>query len=49
MTVVECYVGGKKLNQVDDNRELPEVVSSLLYEGIAQNTQGNVYVPRVGC
>ncbi|KAI4379242.1 hypothetical protein MLD38_005565 [Melastoma candidum] len=48
MTVVEAYVGGKKLEPVDDYRELSEMVSSLLFEGIAQNTQGHVYVPRDG-
>lgn len=47
MTVVEAYVGRKKINPPDDSSQLHSVVSSLLIEGIAQNTTGKVFVPKV--
>jgi Ca2+-transporting ATPase len=47
MTVVEAYVGRKKINPPDDSSQLHSVISSLLIEGIAQNTTGKVFVPKV--
>ncbi|GMN55255.1 hypothetical protein TIFTF001_024360 [Ficus carica] len=48
MTVVEAYAGGKKVDPPDNKSELSPLVSSLLIEGIAQNTNGGVYVPEKG-
>ncbi|XP_030546928.1 calcium-transporting ATPase 9, plasma membrane-type isoform X2 [Rhodamnia argentea] len=48
MTVVEAYVGKKKMDSPDDASQLHHLISSLLIEGIAHNTQGNVYVPKDG-
>ncbi|XP_034695964.1 calcium-transporting ATPase 9, plasma membrane-type isoform X1 [Vitis riparia] len=48
MTVVEAYVGRKKIDPPDDSSQLHPDVSSLLHEGIACNTQGNVFVPKGG-
>ncbi|XP_024019921.1 calcium-transporting ATPase 10, plasma membrane-type isoform X1 [Morus notabilis] len=48
MTVVEAYAGGKKVDTPDNKSGLPPLVSSLLIEGIAQNTNGGVYVPENG-
>ncbi|KAF5461682.1 hypothetical protein F2P56_017761 [Juglans regia] len=45
MTVVEAYVGEKKVDSPENKSELSPLVSSLLLEGIAQNTNGSVYVP----
>lgn len=47
MTVVEAYVGRKKINPPDDSSQLAPGVCSLLLEGIAHNTTGNVFVPKV--
>ncbi|KAL7263411.1 hypothetical protein ACSBR1_001555 [Camellia fascicularis] len=48
MTLVEAYIGGKKIEHVDNGSVLPPMVKSLLIEGIAQNTTGSVFVPKVG-
>ncbi|XP_048318312.1 calcium-transporting ATPase 9, plasma membrane-type isoform X2 [Ziziphus jujuba] len=48
MTVVEAYVGTKKINPPGDYSQLHPMVSSLLCEGVAQNTTGNVFVPEGG-
>ncbi|RYQ87117.1 hypothetical protein Ahy_B09g094592 [Arachis hypogaea] len=48
MTVVEAYVGRNKLNPPDDSSKLNPEVLSLINEGIAQNTTGNVFVPKEG-
>ncbi|KAJ6828950.1 calcium-transporting ATPase 8, plasma membrane-type-like [Iris pallida] len=45
MTVVEAYVGGKKMSSPDNVDLLSPIASSLLIEGIAQNTTGNVFHP----
>jgi hypothetical protein len=47
MTVVEAYIGRKKLNPPDDSSKLHSEVLSLINEGIAQNTTGNIFVPKV--
>ncbi|KAJ1428435.1 P-type ATPase, partial [Sesbania bispinosa] len=48
MTVVEAYAGGKKLNPPDDLSKLHPEVLSLINEGIAQNTTGNVFMSKDG-
>ncbi|TKY64678.1 Calcium-transporting ATPase 9 [Spatholobus suberectus] len=48
MTVVEAYVGRMKLNPPDDSSKLHPEALSLINEGIAQNTTGNVFVPKDG-
>ncbi|XP_011033032.1 PREDICTED: calcium-transporting ATPase 9, plasma membrane-type isoform X2 [Populus euphratica] len=48
MTVVEAYVGSQKINPPDDPSQLQSEAGSLLCEGIAQNTTGNVFVPKDG-
>lgn len=48
MTVVEAYVGKKKIDLPDDSSQFDLVVSTLLNEGIAQNTTGSVFVPKDG-
>ncbi|GKV26720.1 hypothetical protein SLEP1_g35968 [Rubroshorea leprosula] len=48
MTVVEAYVGRKKINLPADFSQLHPSVVSLLNEGIAQNSAGNVFVPKDG-
>lgn len=48
MTVVEAYVGRKKIiNLPDDSSNLHPEVLSLINEGIAQNTSGKVFEPKV--
>lgn len=48
MTVVEAYAGGRKIDPPDSNSQLSPIVTSLLVEGIAQNTTGSVYLPLDG-
>ncbi|KAH7564899.1 hypothetical protein JRO89_XS09G0061700 [Xanthoceras sorbifolium] len=48
MTVVEAYVGRGKMNPPDDSSQMHPTVVSLLSEGVAQNTTGNVFVPKGG-
>ncbi|KAL5176636.1 Calcium-transporting ATPase 9, plasma membrane-type [Glycine soja] len=48
MTVVEAYVGSTKVNPPDDSSKLHPKALSLINEGIAQNTTGNVFVPKDG-
>ncbi|GAU35094.1 hypothetical protein TSUD_161980 [Trifolium subterraneum] len=44
MTVVEVYAGGSKINPPHQLESSPKL-RSLLIEGVAQNTNDNVYVP----
>ncbi|XP_028751403.1 calcium-transporting ATPase 8, plasma membrane-type [Neltuma alba] len=46
MTVVEAYIGGKKIGPRHDKSELSPNLCTLIIEGLAQNTNGSVY--RVG-
>ncbi|KAJ8499066.1 hypothetical protein OPV22_009618 [Ensete ventricosum] len=48
MTVVEAYVGGRKIDPPDNAELLSSTASSLLIEGIAQNTTGSVFVLETG-
>ncbi|OMO65525.1 Cation-transporting P-type ATPase [Corchorus olitorius] len=48
MTVVEAYVGKKKINPPADSSQLHSSVVSLLNEGVAMNSTGNVFVPKDG-
>lgn len=47
MTVVDACVGKEKINPPDDPLQLHSSVLSLLYEGGAQNSTGNVFVAKV--
>ncbi|XP_042490891.1 calcium-transporting ATPase 10, plasma membrane-type-like [Macadamia integrifolia] len=49
MTVVEAYVGGKKIAPPDGTGQLHDSVTSLLIEGVAHNTTGSVFIPEEGC
>ncbi|KAH1047870.1 hypothetical protein J1N35_038654 [Gossypium stocksii] len=48
MTVVEAFVGKKKINPPADSSQLHLSVVSLLSEGVAQSTTGNVFVSKDG-
>ncbi|XP_022723610.1 calcium-transporting ATPase 9, plasma membrane-type isoform X2 [Durio zibethinus] len=48
MTVVEAFVGKKKINPPSDSSQLHLSVVSLLSEGVAQNSTGNVFVSKDG-
>ncbi|XP_022716352.1 calcium-transporting ATPase 9, plasma membrane-type-like isoform X2 [Durio zibethinus] len=48
MTVVEAFVGKKKMDPPADSSQLHLSVVSLLSEGVAQNSTGNVFVPKDG-
>ncbi|KAE9468071.1 hypothetical protein C3L33_00041, partial [Rhododendron williamsianum] len=45
---LEAYVGRKKITSPEDNSQFSVVVSSLLHEGIAQNTSGSVFPSKGG-
>ncbi|KAK7411963.1 hypothetical protein VNO78_03408 [Psophocarpus tetragonolobus] len=47
MTVVEAYAGGKKIDPPHMLESYP-MLRTLLIEGVAQNTNGSVYVPEGG-
>ncbi|XP_050228032.1 calcium-transporting ATPase 9, plasma membrane-type-like isoform X2 [Mercurialis annua] len=46
MTIVEAYVGRNKLNPSDNSSQLHSEVSSLLYESVALNSTGNIFIPK---
>ncbi|GAB2291409.1 Calcium-transporting ATPase 10, plasma membrane-type [Dionaea muscipula] len=48
MTVVEVYANGKKVGSPNDVSLFSPTLSSLLIEGVAQNTTGSVFVPEAG-
>lgn len=48
MTVVEVFICGEKIVSPDNRLSIPPAVTSLLIEGIAQNTTGSVLIPEVG-
>ncbi|KAJ1400645.1 P-type ATPase [Sesbania bispinosa] len=48
MTVVEACIGGKKIVPPDKKSQLSPMLCSLLIEGVAQNTNGSVYVRESG-
>ncbi|KAK9697194.1 hypothetical protein RND81_08G020600 [Saponaria officinalis] len=48
MTVVEVYANGKKIDPPNDVSRLSPTLSSLLIEGIAQNTTGSVFTSEGG-
>ncbi|KAF5451906.1 hypothetical protein F2P56_026962 [Juglans regia] len=48
MTIVEAYAGRKKIKSPGDSSQLHPLLSSLLIEGIAQNTTGNVFISKDG-
>lgn len=47
MTVVEAYVGVENIGPPENKSQLSPMLSSLIIEGIAQNTNGSVYTPEV--
>jgi len=47
MTVVEAYAGKKRLNPPSDATQMPREMSALIIEGVAVNTTGSVFVPKV--
>lgn len=48
MTVVEAYANGKKVDPPNDGSLLSPMLSSVLIEGVAQNTTGCVFLPEGG-
>ncbi|KAL6560043.1 Calcium-transporting ATPase 9, plasma membrane-type [Orobanche gracilis] len=48
MTVVEAYVGKKKIDPPEDGSQLHASISSLLDEAVAQNTAGSVFLSKDG-
>ncbi|MED6216509.1 Calcium-transporting ATPase 10, plasma membrane-type [Stylosanthes scabra] len=48
MTVVEALIGGEKIDPPHKKSGLSPILCSLLIEGVAQNTNGSVFVPEGG-
>ncbi|KAL6568665.1 Calcium-transporting ATPase 9, plasma membrane-type [Orobanche hederae] len=48
MTVVEAYVGKKKIDPPENGSQLHASISSLLDEAVAQNTAGSVFLSKDG-
>ena len=49
MTVVEAYAGKKNLSPASDATQMHTNQSTLVIEGVALNTTGSVFVPKVNC
>ncbi|KAF6176606.1 hypothetical protein GIB67_034468 [Kingdonia uniflora] len=47
MTIVETYVGGKKIDPPESTSLLSPTISSLLKEGIAHNSTGSVFTSKL--
>lgn len=47
MTVVETYAGGSRMDVADNPSGLHPKLVALISEGVAQNTTGNVFHPKV--
>ena len=47
MTVVEAYFGGEKMDPPDNTQKLLAVVSTMIIEGIDQNTSVSIIEPEV--
>ncbi|KAL1371901.1 calcium-transporting ATPase 10, plasma membrane-type isoform X1 [Arachis duranensis] len=45
MTVVEAIIGGENIDPPHEKSKLKPILCSLLIEGVAQNTNGSVFVP----
>ncbi|CAM0902920.1 unnamed protein product [Alopecurus aequalis] len=48
MNVVEAYFGGKKMVPTDNTEMLSVTFSTMIIEGIAQNTSGSIFEPEGG-
>ena len=47
MTVVEAYFGGEKTDPPDNTQKLSSAVSTMIIEGIDQNTSVSIFEPKV--
>ena len=47
MTVVEAYAGKKKMSPPSDADQMHKKQSTLVIEGVAVNTTGSVFAPKV--
>ena len=47
MAVVEAYFGGEKMDPPDNTQKLSAAVSTMIIEGIDQNTSVSIFEPEV--